>query len=335
MKKNRLFIVLSASFLLLLGAGLIYQQIITSPPLAKYRFFAMDTLCLLKVDKNHSDILPQMENEIRRMENKYSRYRDDSLIWELNMSGSVEDETLAMLLRSYFKESEIIRRYFRPEMGVLMDLWDFPGGGKIPKRQTLQQALDVLSREHVHVRGNTVSLAQGLSLDLGGLFKGWMLDRLMEMALKRGVRYAVINLGGDVALFSKRPRLWKIGVRNPRGDGVSTWIEKKGSLLFVVTSGDYERFFMKENTRYHHILSPLTGYPARDVQSVTVIDSSGLRADILSTAYFAGAQDKETFFEAEDPRTSILMIYQDGQRTMWNLEEEKNERGFIFYSSSP
>ena len=333
MKKIPLFTVLSISLLAALLAAVFFSITKTGRrSLEERAFFALDTYCSLKIDPAHRDLLEEMETEIRAMDEAYSRYRPGSEISRLNRDGHLDDKVLFTLLERYLEERDIVRRYFRPETGHLMDLWDFSRGGQLPDRQELQRAVHDLAVSAFSLHGEeTVVLPHGLSLDLGGLFKGWLLDRLTDLCRKEGVREAVINLGGDVALFSSRPRLWKVGIRDPRDDGVLTWIEKRGTLLFIVTSGDYERFFIKEGVRYCHILNPLTGYPGRGVISVTVIAESGLEADILSTAYFAGADEMETMLETESKKNHILWVRHDGEIRAWNLNEEKDEKGRLFF----
>ena len=333
MKKIPLFTVLSISLLIaVLAALFIFSSFNKREPLVERTFFALDTYCSLKVDSSHEGLLEKMEREIRQMEEAYSRYRGGSKVSRLNRERRLEDRELYALLERYLKERPAVRRFFRPETGDLMDLWGFSEGGRIPGEEELKRAVRALAVSSVSLEGEeTILLPAKLSLDLGGLFKGWLLDRLTDLCRKEGVSEAVLNLGGDVALFSSKPRLWKVGVRHPREEGVLTWIEEKGDCLFIVTSGDYERFFIRDGIRYHHILNPLTGQPARGLISVTVMAESGLDADILATAYFAGAEEREKMLETESKRNHILWVDDHGEVGVWNLTEEKDEKGRLFY----
>ena len=127
--------------------------------------------------------------------------------------------------------------------------------------------------------------------DLGGIAKGYALDVGMSVLQHQGIRNAMINAGGDIRLSgSHRGQPWRIGVRDPRQhDGVLAVLALSGDMS-VVTSGDYERFFMFNGQRYHHILDPQTGYPARHYRSVTVVAPSAMIADAWSTALFAGGE---------------------------------------------
>ena len=126
----------------------------------------------------------------------------------------------------------------------------------------------------------------GMSVDLGGIAKGYVLDVGIDVLRKEGIKEALLNAGGDIlTLGGKRDGPWEIGIQDPR---------KKGGLLgkldvrdkAVMTSGDYERFYMHEGVRYHHILDPHTGYPARGLRSVTVVGEDGAVTDALATAVF-------------------------------------------------
>ncbi len=128
-------------------------------------------------------------------------------------------------------------------------------------------------------------------VDLGGIAKGYALDIGMSILQHQGVRNAMINAGGDIRLSGfHHGRPWRIGVRDPRRhDGVLAVLALSGNMS-VVTSGDYERFFIFNGQRYHHILDPKTGYPARHYRSVTVVAPSAMTADAWSTALFAGGK---------------------------------------------
>jgi len=137
-----------------------------------------------------------------------------------------------------------------------------------------------------------VSTNPAVVLDFGGFAKGYGVDRVIEHLRELGVRDAIVNAGGDLrAIGDKGGRPWQVGIRDPRAPGVLARLAVSGDES-VFTSGDYERFFEYQGRRYHHILDPRTGYPARGLVSVTVVTREGALADAAATALMvAGPED--------------------------------------------
>jgi len=132
------------------------------------------------------------------------------------------------------------------------------------------------------LRGNNPAL----QMDLGGFAKGYAVDRAIERLQALGIRNAIVNAGGDlraIGRHGKRP--WHIGIRHPRKPGIIAAVDVQGDES-VFTSGNYERFFDYQGVRYHHIIDPRSGYPARGTLSVTVIHPDAGTADAAATALF-------------------------------------------------
>ena len=124
-----------------------------------------------------------------------------------------------------------------------------------------------------------------LQLDLGAFAKGVAVDRAIAALRAAGIDNAIVNAGGDLRAIGARERPWRIGIRHPRAPGVLASIETRGDES-IFTSGDYERYFEAEGTRYHHIIDPRSGYPARGTASLTVIHTEAATADAAATALF-------------------------------------------------
>jgi thiamine biosynthesis lipoprotein len=151
-----------------------------------------------------------------------------------------------------------------------------------------------LDRIEIDSATGTVRLSEpGMALDLGGIAKGYALDRARLVIENFGVKAALVNAGGDIlAVGEKAPgKPWRVGVQDPRrGNAMVAVASVKDKI--VVTSGDYERFFVKNGKRYHHILDPRTGYPATGLRSVTIVATDGLTADALATAVLVLGPDE-------------------------------------------
>jgi FAD:protein FMN transferase len=185
---------------------------------------------------------------------------------------------------------------FNPAMGRLIRLWGFHG--ELPARPpTAAQIEQELARQPrmgdlLFGDGTVTSRNPAVRIDLGGFAKGAALNQTLELLAAHGIENALISIGGDLRVLG-RPgeRLWRIGIRHPRTEGLLASVEiDSGESVF--TSGDYERFFTHEGVRYHHIIDPASGRPARGLISVTVLHRDAALADAASTALFvAGPQE--------------------------------------------
>ncbi|MEI6157882.1 MAG: FAD:protein FMN transferase, partial [Atribacterota bacterium] len=159
--------------------------------------------------------------------------------------------------------------------------------------------------------GHEVMIRGEGKIDLGGIAKGYLVDRMVLFLKSKGVSHALVNAGGTVYGWG---RPFRVGIMHPRSAGLIGTVEIQD--LAVSTSGDYFRFFEKEGFRYYHILNPYTGYPGRDFASVTIIDSNATEADVLSTAVMVGGKVFIPEVERRFPRVAIIGITAAGNITL-------------------
>lgn len=161
-------------------------------------------------------------------------------------------------------------------------------------------------------RGSAFLRRRGMRIDLGGIAKLYIVDAGLAVLRRQGVTRALIDAGGDIAVFGGSPgRPWRVGIRDPRAARVAAVVALTDG--FVVSSGDYERFFIKEGRRYHHILDPRTGYPTIGVQQVTLVSADAARVNGLSAATMVlGANAGRALIEAT-PGVSGYIV-SDGAR---------------------
>ena len=226
------------------------------------------------------------EAEVRRIEDKYSRYREDSVVSRINAhNGPVvcDDETLALLDKAqllYTNSSGL----FDITSGVLRRAWDFKAA-RVPDAATVQALLPLIGMAGVQRDNDLVSLSTpGMELDFGGFGKEYAADRAAEVLAAAGVRHGYVNLAGDLRVLGPRPdgTPWSIGIRHPRdSDKLLASIAITSGAL--ATSGDYERSFEQDGVRYCHILNPRTGYPASAWQSISVLAPTALIAGAFTT----------------------------------------------------
>ncbi len=205
---------------------------------------------------------------------------------------------------------------FNPALGQLVALWGFhsdilpsgppPEPAAITRLVALKPGMDAITIDGQRLRSSNPAV----QLDLGAFAKGYAIDRIIERLIASGIKNVIINAGGDLRAIGRHgDRPWRIGIRNPRQPGVLAAIELEDDES-VFTSGDYERFYQYDGERYHHILDPRTGYPARGVTSVTVIHNNAAEADAAATALFV-AGPREWYETARNMNIKYVMLVDD------------------------
>ena len=216
--------------------------------------------------------------------------KSDSEIAKLNKGGKLDTAYLVDAVKQCNEISALSGGVFDVAVGGISQLWSIgEENERIPSDEEIKTELQNVGYGKIKFAGDTVSLPEGVKLDLGAVGKGMACDMIKAYLDSSDAEGAIISVGGSILAWGKYNKAgdkWQIAVAHPRNEG-----EYLGVLSldegFVSTSGDYERYFEKDGKRYHHILDAVTGYPAEtDIISVTVLCDSGLLSDALSTACF-------------------------------------------------
>lgn len=234
-------------------------------------------------------------------EHLFSRTLEGSDIWNINHSEGnpvwVHDETrdLLSIALSYAEMSDGL---VDPTIGSLSALWNFgdENQGIVPSSEEIANALSHVNYKNVVIDGNNVILTDPeAKLDLGFIAKGYIADRIKEYLLENHVSSAIINLGGNVLTIGQKPDQtpYKVGIQKPFADIGTSVLTLDIQDKSLVSSGNYERYFIKDDVLYHHILSPFDGYPARSgLSAVTIISDRSVDGDALSTLCFLLGYEK-------------------------------------------
>lgn len=234
--------------------------------------------------------------EIARLEDLLSSRKSDSEIVRINRAAGgapvpVSLETFAIVQRA-LAYARMFNGYFDISVGAVVDVWGFNGDEEvaIPNEALLAKLVGLVdyTRVILSAQDTTVFLSKpGMKLDLGGIAKGYAIDRAAAVLKENGVVDFLINAGGDIYAsgFKFGEKKWRVGLQHPRqrNELLATFELHE---MAVATSGDYERFKMIDGKRYHHIIDPKTGFPARLNQSVTVFARSAEEADVWATFLF-------------------------------------------------
>ncbi len=204
---------------------------------------------------------------------------------------------------------------YDPTILPVVRLWDFDAGGRLPAAEELAAAVTLVDYTAIRVTG-ALALAPGRQVDLGGVGKGAVVDLIAGHLAERGVERFLVEAGGDLLVAGLKPgeRRWRIAVQHPRGDALPLAVLEIGAAgerRAVVTSGDYERYLVVDGVRYHHILDPATGRPARASVSVTVIAARAAEADALATGLFVAGPAGLRWFDG-DPGVQALVVTESG-----------------------
>ena len=233
-----------------------------------------------------------LEREAHRIEAKFSRYRPESVLSEINRQAGrgplVVDEETHYLIRSALDLWSLTGGRFDPTVGILRRAWDFKAG-RVPLPAELAALMPLVDARALSLRNGTVALGKlGMQLDLGGVGKEYAADRVAELLSAEGVDSAIINFLGDVRTLGRRGdgQPWSVGVLDPFQPSRCLMAIRIGEGAGIATSGDYERGFVEDGVRYHHLLDATTGQPARGLRSVTVVAPTAFLAGQLATATF-------------------------------------------------
>jgi len=291
------------------------------PVLVESTEIFMDTTFNVKIfikdKKSGQRLIKEAFDEARRIEHIMEPVKGDGELKRLNTRTGNGWFGLSPELRAVMKQTFVYYERsggaFDPTIAPVKWLWGFEDGGQVPDNIELKEKLDLVNLSLIELKSDSLRFKDsGTRLDLGGVAKGFAVDRMLAIIKRGGAKAVLVNAGGDIATYGKKPgdRNWVIGLRHPRLN--RTIIMDAIPFPSVATSGDYERYFMENGVRYHHILDPVTGYPARDCISVTAWTTSAVAADILATTIFVMGQEKGLALAENLDNVETLIFFKSG-----------------------
>ncbi len=278
----------------------------------RYAFAAMASPCEVRIDSPDADIAAQAgaaaEAEAVRIERKYSRYRPDSAVTRINVAAGaeikVDDETADLIdfAAACFAEANGL---FDITSGVLRRVWRFDGSDRIPMAGDIAAIRELVGWSKALWRRPVLKLAPGMEIDLGGLGKEYAVDCALARARAATAAPVLVNFGGDLRVSGPRAdgAAWKVGIASVQKEGTAAGLIDlaEGALA---TSGDANRYLLKDGVRYSHILDPRSGWPVKDPpRSVTVAAATCIEAGSLATFAMLQGVRAEAFLKREAVRS--------------------------------
>lgn len=283
-------------------------------------FFAMDTyMSFSAYGENADTALEKAQNEITRFENLLSVTDKESDIYSINHSNgeNVEvSEDTAELISFALDMAEKTGGALEPTIYPVLTAWGFTTDeNRIPSKDEITELLKSVGYDKVEINKNSVNLPSNMMLDLGAVGKGYAGDAAINLLREEGITSALISLGGNIQAIGVKPdgSKWHLGLRDPFLEGTLGTLEV--SDLAVVTSGNYEKYFVGDDgNTYGHIIDPATGCPVENgLESVTVIAKEGKLCDALSTSLFVMGLDKASDYWKAHKDFEMILITENGE----------------------
>ena len=289
--------------------------------------FAFDTVCSIQIftnieEKKVQTILDEAFAKLKQLENIFSPTLKESELYKLNENTSTEEIPISSELHYLIEESlhfaHLTFGAFNPCLAPLTKLWQplWKGEANIPSSEEIAKALKNVDYTACTLQENAIIKPPYVKFDLGASAKGYATDCIKAILTEKGIKKAVIDLGGNVLVMQEDDdeTKMKVGIKSPivhESGRVAGYVEVKNKA--IVTSGNYERFFEKDGKLYHHIISSKLGYPVEnELRAVTIISENAMISDILSTSCFVlGGEKSKTLLEKFPEVSAIFFLKTD------------------------
>jgi len=273
----------------------------------------------LENNTDGSSLLKKIILEMHRIDELMSPFKKDSELSKINQLAATQkvniSDELFYLIKKSIEISKLTNGAFDVTFASVGNLYDYRNNKKPAQAQILSK-LDKINYKHLILTESDKSIKfarNGVVIDLGGIAKGHAVDTSVEILKKQGVKHGLVSAGGDTRIIGDhRGRPWITGIRNPRVSGKSAIVIPLSNIA-ISTSGDYERFFIEDGVRYHHIISPKTGLSITSVQSVSVIGPDSTTSDALSTSLFVLGTEKALNLINKIPDFDAIIIDSAGK----------------------
>lgn len=330
--KTAAIVITAASFLFLCSACSPAEGS-ASEPVTKTEF-ALDTICSITLYGTAQDtIFNDCFQRVSEIEQEMSVNRKESEISDINRNAGVApvkvSEDTYRVISAGKQYSGQLSGKFDISVGPLVNLWGINRPDHVvPAAEAVKKAAELVDYRKIELNDAEHSVLlkeKGMSLDLGGIAKGYAGDAVAELLKNRGVEHAIVDLGGNLVVIGTRPdgQDWNVGVQTPFQPDGTFFAILNVSDQAVVTSGIYQRYFKKDGKLYHHIMDTETGYPVDNgLVSVTVICDSSMEADALAKSFTLGLEEGLRYIEGQTDAEAIFVTDQNEVYTTSGLKNK-------------
>ena len=325
------------------GTGIETESKTDEPTTLSRTEFLMDTVMTVKVyDEATEEIMDDVFARIKEIEDKMSATIDSSDVSRVNANAGIEpievDDETYFVLEKAKEYAEMSDGYYDPTIGPLVELWDVKASEKerdsIPSDADIEKNQDLVDYNDLELSdGNKVFLKEkGMKINLASIAKGYAADEVKEVLAEKGIDSAIIDLGGNVFAYGdKEGSPWRIGVQDPQAVTGTKLATVNISDRSIVSSGSYERYFIYEGKRYHHILDPKTGAPSEnELLGVTIVSDDSIDGDALSTFIYVIGLEEGKKMVSEFDGVEAIFVTEDEVHIPQRYEDEE-----IFVDISP
>ena len=296
----------------------------TSEPLSKSEMLMGTVVTVTLYDSNNEEILNKVFSKVKDLESTLSINENGTLVDKINENAGISpvkvDDYTYTVIKKGVEYSKLSNGLFDISVGPIVKLWSIGlPEAKVPTKEEIEERLPLIGFNDIELNDTDKTIylkRKNMLIDLGGIAKGYTADIISDLLTEEGVNSAIINLGGNIFAHGKKPNgdEWKIGIQDPfseRGGIIGTLVTTNKS---IVTSGIYERYIEKDGIKYHHILSPKTGYPyENEIAGITIVSDKSTDGDALSTSVFAMGVDEGMKFVNSIDGIDAIFITKDNK----------------------
>ncbi|BDR69448.1 FAD:protein FMN transferase [Clostridium tetani] len=327
-KKSLIYLIIFSLIFMLVGCNK-EEKVITKEN------YLLDTLIQLKVyGKNSEKATNEAMDAISDIDDIMSPTKPTSDVVKINNNAGKDfvkiNENTLEVIKTSIKYSKLSKGNFDITVGPLVKLWGIgTENARVPSKEEIDTTLKLINYENVLIDEKNKSIklkSPKEAIDLGGIAKGFAGDKAREILENKGIKSAYLNLGGNIVTIGNKTdgTPWNIGIQDPLSDRGEYFGIVRVSNKSVVSSGNYERFFIKDNKRYHHILNTKTGYPSESgILSSTIISDKSIDGDALSTITFIlGLEKSMEIIENIDGVDAIFVTTDKKVHTTSNIAKD-------------
>ncbi|AAO35613.1 FAD:protein FMN transferase [Clostridium tetani] len=327
-KKSLIYLIIFSLIFMLVGCNK-EEKVITKEN------YLLDTLIQLKAyGKNSEKATNEAMDAISDIDDIMSPTKPTSDVVKINNNAGKDfvkiNENTLEVIKTSIKYSKLSKGNFDITVGPLVKLWGIgTENARVPSKEEIDTTLKLINYENVLIDEKNKSIklkSPKEAIDLGGIAKGFAGDKAREILENKGIKSAYLNLGGNIVTIGNKTdgTPWNIGIQDPLSDRGEYFGIVRVSNKSVVSSGNYERFFIKDNKRYHHILNTKTGYPSESgILSSTIISDKSIDGDALSTITFIlGLEKSMEIIENIDGVDAIFVTTDKKVHTTSNIAKD-------------